>query len=345
MPVLPTHDAQDPLPPFTARSLLETWRFDFWPTALVAVIAAIYIVGVVVLRRRGVAWSPWRVVCWLGGLVIVLIATSSAVGVYDDTLFSAHSVQHMLLQMLAPVLLVVAAPMTLALRTMPLRPRQGLLAITHSRPARFLAHPAVAFAIFGLSQFVVYYTPLYEASLRNDWIHNASHVHFVAVGFLFYWSLLAIDPVPHRPQHVLKFLLVVGMAPMHVLLGVPIMLSKRLFAGDYYLELGRTWGPSLLDDQRAGGAILWAFGDVSAILLIGAFLLVWSRADDREARRTDRQLDREFGDAPTIAPWWLEVTSAGAEQADSPARARPAAVSTSPDEVPRQTVRDDGWLP
>lgn len=329
--LVPTHGAEAPLPPLTAESLLSTWSFEPGLIASLVVALGLYLCGVLRLRRRGVAWPIRRVTWWLVGLFVVLVATSSALGTYDDTLFWVHSVQHMLLQMLAPVFLVLAAPMTLALRTLPRRPRRVMLAITHSRPARFVAHPAVAFAIFALTQFLLYYTPLYEATLRQDWLHNFSHVHFVAVGFLFYWALLAIDPVPHRPMFPLKFGLVVGMAPMHVLLGIPIMMSDRLFAGDYYRELGRSWGPNLIADQNIGGAILWAFGDVSSIVLIGAFLAAWSRSDEREARRADRALDRIHGDAATIRAPWLppaRPTSPALSSSGEPHLFDPSADST-----------------
>ena len=150
-----------------------------------------------------------------------------------------------------------------------------------------------------------YYTPVYDASLRSMPLHDFLHWHFVLVGFLFYWSLLGVDPVPHRPPFLFRFMLVVGLAPIHILLGIPIMLMDTLLAGDYYLALDRDWGPSPLRDQYIGGGILWAFGDVSAAVLIGAFLKRWQRSDEREARRTDRQIDRAYGSGPTMTPWWL----------------------------------------
>jgi cytochrome c oxidase assembly factor CtaG len=123
---------------------------------------------------------------------------------------------------------------------------------------------------------------------------------------------------------VLKFLLVMAMAPLHVLLGIPIMMMQDILASDYYLELGRTWGPSLAADQYTGGTILWAFGDVSAGLLVVAFMRQWYRSDERDARRTDRHLDRIYGTGPTITPWWLAGTSDDevrkAHQADTHSR-------------------------
>jgi cytochrome c oxidase assembly factor CtaG len=302
-------------PPLTLARLLTSWTFD--PVMLVplAAAAALYLGGVHVLRRRGDMWKRQRTVYWFAGLALVFVGTSSALGVYDRTLFAVPAVQHMLLQMIAPVGLVLGAPMSLALRTLPLGRRKAVLVVVHSRPVRFVAHPGVAFGLFGVTQFVYYYTPVYEASLRNVWVHDLTHVHFVLIGFLFYWSLLGIDPVPHRPPFVFRFMLVVGMAPIHIVLGIPIMMMDSLFAADFYLELGRTWGPSPVDDQSMGGAILWGFGDLSAAALIGAFCRQWSRSEERVARRVDRQLDRKYGDAATVPPWWLENSSGDAGDA------------------------------
>lgn len=303
-------------PPLTLARLLTSWTFD--PAMVVPVVAAavLYLWGVHILRRRGDAWQRQRTLFWLAGLTLVFVGTSSALGVYDRTLFAVPAVQHMLLQMIAPVGLVLGAPMSLALRTLPVGWRKALLVVVHSPLVRFVAHPGVAFALFGITQFVYYYTWVYEASLRNVWVHDLTHVHFVLIGFLFYWSLLGIDPVPHRPPFVFRFMLVVGMAPIHIILGIPIMMMDTLFAADFYLELGRSWGPSLIDDQSMGGGILWAFGDLSAAALIGAFCRQWSRSDDRVARRVDRQLDRKYGDAATVPPWWLE-NSSGDEAGES----------------------------
>jgi len=302
--VLASMPPTDPLP-LTPVRMLTSWTLD--PVMLVPLVvaAALYVHGVRILHRRGDGWERHRTVYWFVGLAIVFVGTSSSLGVYDRVLFSVPAIQHMLLQMIAPVPLVLGAPMRLALRTLPKRWRNVLLVVVHSGPARFVAHPAVTFTLFAATQFVFYYTGLYEGALRNAWIHDFTHVHFVLTGFLFYWSLLGVDPVPHRPPFVFRFLLVVGLAPIHILLGIPIMMMDTLLAGDFYLALARDWGPAPLTDQHIGGAVLWAFGDVSAAVLVGAFIRQWYRSDEREARRMDRQLDRVQGQSQTVTPWWL----------------------------------------
>lgn len=315
--------AADP-PPFTAWQALTSWTLNADAIVVLLALLGLYLVGVHRLRRRGVPWATQRVVSWAAGLATIAVAETSAAQVYSAALFSAGAVQHMVLQMVAPAFLVLAAPVTLALRTLPRRPRRALLAVVHSPPVRAISHPAAAFALSAISLFVFYYTPILDATLRYPWLDAVSHLHFVAVGFLFYWSILGIDPVPHRPPFAFRFLLVVGMAPMHVLIGLPIMLSDTPYAADYFLALGRNSPDEILTDLNTGGALLWAFGDVSAIVLIVGFVTAWSRSDARDARRLDRALDRIHGSGPTMTPWWLEAPAAGAAEPSRGEPARPA---------------------
>ena len=293
-------------PPLTLSRMLTAWTFDPFMVLPVLLAGGLYLWGVRMLHQRGDHWPLRRTLYWFAGLVLVFVATSSALGVYDRTLFVVPAIQHMLLQMIAPVGLAMGAPVSLAMRTFPVPWRRVVLTVVHSRPVRFVGHPAVAFAFFAITQFAFYYSPLYELSLRNVWLHDLSHVHFVLVGFLFFWALLGVDPVPHRPPFFLRFMLVLGLAPMHILLGIPIMLMKAVIAEDFYLEVARDWGPTLLDDQAVGGGVLWGFGDVSSAALIGAFVVQWYQSDEREARRVDRQLDRLHGAGQMMLPWWLE---------------------------------------
>ena len=295
------------LPELTPARVLDTWTFD--PLLLTGLVLAggLYLYAVARLRARGVPWSTGRCVLWLIGLLIVLLATSSSVGAYDTTLFTMHAVQHMLLQMLAPV--------PLALRTLPRGGRRALLKVLHSRVSRVLTHPLVAYAIFVVSPFALYYTSLYEATLRNDWLHDMGHVHFILTGFLLFAVLVGVDPLPHRMPYVYRIMMIFGLGPMHVLLGIPVMMGTDIFAESYYLELARDWGPTLLADQQVGGGLLWIFGDVVTVAFLGGIYLQWLRSDAREARRVDRQLDRLYGAGPTMpAPWTVAHAPAVREQ-------------------------------
>ncbi|MGH3632297.1 MAG: cytochrome c oxidase assembly protein, partial [Sciscionella sp.] len=151
-----------PGPPTVARMLFN-WRFDLVYGTAAIVLAALYLLGVRRLRGRGDAWPVGRTAAWLAGCAVLLIATSSGVGRYAPAMFSVHMASHMLLNMLAPVLLVLGGPVTLALRALrpagkgnPPGPREWLLAAVHSPMARFLTHPVIELLLFVVSYYVLY---------------------------------------------------------------------------------------------------------------------------------------------------------------------------------------------
>ena len=269
-----------------------SWRLEPAPLLVLLLLAAAYAYGVLVLRRRGDAWPPNRSVSFGIGLLAIAVATMSSLGVFDTTLFSVHAVQHMILQMLAPVPLALSAPVTLMLRTFRPRPRKHLLAVLHSPPAKVLGNPLVGLAGFLVSPMALYNSDWYGYTLDNPTVHLLSHVHFLTLGCVFFFPLLGLDPVPGRLPYPARILMVFLVLPLHVLLGISIMSSTQVYGAEHYQHLARSWGASALNDQQTGGAIMWAFGDIVGIVFLGALLLQWAKADAREAERTDRHLDR-----------------------------------------------------
>ena len=283
----------DEPPPLTVARLLAGWQLDLPVLAGVLLLAGSYVVGVARLTRRGDAWPVARSVSFLGGGVgTIAIATLSGLAAYDDTLFSVHMVQHMLLAMVAPVFLALGAPLTLALRALPTGSRRWLLALLHNPVSKMIAFPLVGAFLFVLTPFALYFSPIYEATLRSELLHALLHVHFLATGCLFLWPVLGLDPLPHRPAYPLRLVLLFVTLPFHAFLGVAIMSNTEVLAGDWYAGVQRSWGPPPLDDQHLGGGLLWASGDLIGVLLIGTVFTQWMRADERAARREDRQLDR-----------------------------------------------------
>nr|MBA3524224.1 cytochrome c oxidase assembly protein [Geodermatophilaceae bacterium] len=210
---------------------------------------------------------------------------------YDTVLFSAHMVQHMLLAMVAPIFLALGAPVTLALRALPRGGRSVLVAVLHSRAAKIATFPAVGWLLFVASPFALYFTGWYPATLDNPWLHEAMHVHFLLGGSLFFWPLIGLDPVPGRVPHPMRMLILVGTLPLHALLGLTIMNDATLIAGAHYLALDLTWS-SPVSEQRVGGGLLWASGDIVGLLMLGVAAYQWMKASEREAAREDRRLDR-----------------------------------------------------
>lgn len=270
------------------------WEFDPYLAVVVLVAAALYLYGVRRLRARGDGWSHWRTVSFIVlGLGSVVIATQSFLATYDTTLFSVHMVQHMVLSMVSPIFLALGAPVTLALRTLARAPRRWLLAVLHSRVAKVLTFPPLTWSAFVGTPFALYFSPWYELTLRNTYFHEVLHLHFLLVGCLFFWPLLGLDPVPGRMPYPLRMLLVFLALPVHAWLGIAIMSGTEVLGGDWYPSLGREWGASPLSDQRTGGGILWASGDLVGLVIFGTLFVQWVRASEREAERADRRLDRQ----------------------------------------------------
>jgi cytochrome c oxidase assembly factor CtaG len=292
--LLPLHATpRDQPPPLTAVRLLTEWTGDWWLGLGLAVLAVLYVCGVVRLRRRGDRWPVRRSVAFLGGgLGSTLLATMSGLGAYDTVLFSVHVVQHMILTMVTPLFLALGAPVTLALRTLPGRPRAVLLWLLHSPLARVLTFAPLALGLFIVTPFVLYYSPLYEVTLRSAFWHAILHLHFVTIGALLMWPLVGTDPVPGRLAYPLRMLVMFLMLPFHAILGISLMSANRLIAEDWYLAFERAWPPSPLNDQYLGGAIMWGSGDITAVLMLVALFVQWFADSQREARREDRRLDR-----------------------------------------------------
>jgi putative membrane protein len=279
-------------PPFNPAVIVTETALNTWLTLALLLVAGAYLYGVHRLRVRGDHWPVSRTLLFLlGGLGIVAFATLSGLAAYDDTLFSAHMVQHMLLSMVAPIFLALGAPITLALRTLPRRPRKALLAVLHSRPVKVLTFPVIPFALFIASPYALYFSGWYEATLNNRVLHELLHIHFLAVGCLFFWPLIGLDPLPGRVPYPLRALMMFLSMPFHAVLGLTIMQSPTLIAGDYYRRLA-TPGVDLASDQQVGGGLLWASGDLVSLLMLGALVVQWIKASEREAAREDRRLDR-----------------------------------------------------
>jgi putative copper resistance protein D len=279
-------------PPFTPASLLTEAEPVSWLAGVLLLAAAGYLFGVLRLRRRGDRWPAGRTIAFLGGgLGSVAAVTVSGLAGYDTALLSVHMVQHMVLSMVAPIFLALGAPVTLALRTLPPGGRRRLVAVLHSRPVRVLTFPLVAFALFVVNPFALYFTDLYRLSLANPLVHEWVHAHFLITGCLFFWPLIGLDPLPGRWPHPGRLLLMVLMVPFHTVLGLTIMQSTLLLAGDWYPALGLAWTDPVLDQRLAGG-ILWAGGELVSVAVLGVLLRQWIVASEREAARVDRELDR-----------------------------------------------------
>ncbi|MBK1787643.1 cytochrome c oxidase assembly protein [Prauserella cavernicola] len=282
-------------------ALVAGWRFDLVLGTIAVAATVAYVLGARRLRRRGDVWPAGRVVAWCAGWAAVLVVTSSGLGRYAPGTFSLHMVAHMTLNMLAPVLLVLGGPITLALRVLPASgrsgvsgPREWLVAVVHSRAARLFGHPAIAAVLFVGSFYVLYFSGLFGEAMQYHWGHQLMNVHFLVTGYLFYWLVIGVDRPPRPLPHLVRLGMLFAVMPFHAFFGVIVMNSQTVIAETFYRYLSLPWVGDLLADQRLGGAIAWASGEVPMVIVMVALLLQWSRADDREAKRKDRAGDDEF---------------------------------------------------
>ncbi len=321
-------------PPFTVGQIFTGARLNSLLAVLLLVAGALYLYGVFRLRRRGDDWPVGRTAAFVaGGLGSIAAVTVSGIETYDTTLVSVHMVQHMVLSMVAPIFLALGAPVTLALRTLPARPRAMLLSVLHSLPARVLTFPLVAFGLFIINPFVLYFSDLYRVTLENSLVHELTHAHFIITGCLFFWPLIGLDPLPNRWPYPARALLMVLSVPFHTVLGLTIMQSRTLLGGDWYPALQLPWADPF-EDQKIAGGILWAGGEVVSVTMLGVLILQWIRQSEREARRTDRALDR--AEAAERAD-----TAAATSAAESPRHTAAAAGHDDPPVRPPSTVSGD----
>lgn len=283
------------LPRFSASSVFTEWGIDPFLFIATVWIAGLYLLGVWMLRSRGDAWPLGRTLSFVvGGIGSFVLATQSGLAAYDTTLLSVHMVQHMLLSMVVPLFLALGAPVTLALRTLPARPRRWLLAVLHSAVAKVLTFAPLTLALYVVSPWALYYSGWYRASLESTYVHEMMHVHLVLVGALFFWPLMGVDPLPGRVAYPFRMLMVFLTLPFHAFLGVTIMGQSELLGGDWYPSLHATmdWLPDPMDDQHVAGGILWSSGDAIGLLFFAVLFVQWVRQSMREAEREDRRLDR-----------------------------------------------------
>ena len=272
--------------------------------AVAVLLGAAYAAGVLRLRRRGDRWPFARAAWWAIGVLAMLAVTATGVEGYGMQLFSVHMVQHMVLGMLVPIFFALGAPITLLLRVLPGRSwaRRALLAVLHSVPARVLTQPVVASAIFFVSLYGLYFTPVFDALMSTMWGHNLMLLHFLAVGYLYFWGILRVDPSPRRSAKGLGVLGEEGVpvlelgagVPFHAFFGVALMVSPVLLA-TVYAHPPAAWGIAALADQQAAGGIAWGFTELPTLLVLAVLFRQWQRTDDRRTARSRRTsgVDRE----------------------------------------------------
>ncbi|MEV6751012.1 cytochrome c oxidase assembly protein [Streptomyces sp. NPDC051214] len=291
------HGMNMDLPPFTLGRGLELSADPFFLIGCLVALA-LYGWGVVRLVRRGDKWPVGRTISFVVGVLTILLVMCTKLNDYGMVMFSVHMVQHMIISMLSPILILMGAPITLALRALPVAargskgPREWLLWILQSRYMRIITHPAFTIPLFIASLYALYFTPLFDTLMGSKVGHIGMMVHFLAVGLVFFWPIMGVDPGPHRPGYIMRMLELFAGMPFHAFFGIALMMASEPMVGTYK-NPPSSLGIDALADQTAAGGIAWAFSEVPSVLVLLALLFQWYRSEQRQARRTDRAADRD----------------------------------------------------
>ena len=286
----------------TASSVLGGFHLEPFFFAMVIIAGALYLGGLMRLRKRGAAWPIGRSISWFLGLIIVLWCTNGGVSIYANVSVGMHMLQHMVLTMLAPILLVMGAPATLALRALkpstgPERgPREWLMWFLHSWITRILTNPFYVFIVYVLGLYGLYLTPAFGWLMGSHVGHIVMQTHFLLSGYLFYWVIIGIDPRPRPLPYWGRLLLLLLSMSVHAFFAVILMMGTTPIAAEWYGIVRPDWITDPLEDSLNGGQVAWGIAEIPSLIVLLAIAFQWSRSDDREAKRKDRQADRD-GDA------------------------------------------------
>ncbi|MER6155824.1 cytochrome c oxidase assembly protein [Streptomyces sp. NPDC001868] len=283
--------------PFTLGRGLS-WSAD--PFFLIACLVGLglYGWGVVRLVRRGDKWPVGRTVAFVVGVLLVMLVTCTGLNDYGMVMFSVHMVQHMVISMLAPIVLLLGAPVTLALRALPVAgkgrkgPRELLLMFLHSWYMKIVTHPAFTIPMFIASLYGLYFTPLFDFLMGSTPGHIVMMTHFLMVGLFFFWPIMGVDPGPHRPGYLMRMLELFAGMPFHAFFGIALMMASTPMVKTYE-NPPASLGIDALADQNAAGGIAWAFSEIPSVLVLLALLFQWYGSEQRQAKRQDRAADRD----------------------------------------------------
>ncbi|TAK68449.1 MAG: copper resistance protein CopD [Actinomycetota bacterium] len=294
-----------PGPP-TIGSVTLGWSPQVLWLAVAAVLLAGYGWGWLRLRLRGDHWPVGRLVSWLLGAGLLLWATNSGLATYAEVSLGYHMLQHMVLSMAVPILLVLAAPISLALRAIAPSPegdrgpREWIVWAVHTPVAKALAHPVVALLLFTAGLYALYFSPLFAQLMQGHVTHVLMQGHFLLVGLLFYWIVLGVDPGPRDIPYWGRLILVLVAMVFHGFFAIAIMMSSTPLGDTWFAQVRPDWLVDPLADTYLGGGIAWGFGEIPTMIVLVTIAVQWARSEERLARRLDRAADRD-GDAELAA--------------------------------------------
>jgi cytochrome c oxidase assembly factor CtaG len=278
-------------PELTLARAVTEWTADLPMIALVVVLGGCYLAAAWRVRQSGGRWETGRTVAFCGlGLGFLVIATMSWIGVYQNVLFYARATQTVLLVLVIPLFLAMGKPLTLLGAAFPEAGRRAKAAV-RSRATVVLTFPAITtLALVGVPM-TMYFTSWYTATFHSDAIRELTYLALMVPGYVFFWTLLRVDPVPKQYPYGVSMWITAAEVVGDAFFGIAVIADNNLIAGPYYHAVGYPWGSSLATSQVIGGGILWILGDFVGLPFLGVQLIQMMREDQAEAAVIDAELD------------------------------------------------------
>lgn len=315
-------------PQLTMGQLFSSWQADVPALLLVVLLGGLYGWGVLRLRRRGEVWPVARTAAFaVLGLGTLVVATMSALAVYDRVLFWPAAVQNVLLDLIAPLGLALGDPLRLALRALPERAAARARGALTGRLVRLFTFPLVSTALVLTTELTIYFTPYFETALANDWLHQLMYLQLLLAGSLFVLPVLTREEaLPAWCTHPVRAALVFVDGIIDAVPGIVVMTHGTLIAGAWYLKHSPSWAPDVQHDQQLGGGAMISIAELVALPFLLAILVQWARTERAETVALDRRLDTELvwatpaeATAATegpelVRPWWETENSEVAQR-------------------------------
>jgi cytochrome c oxidase assembly factor CtaG len=257
-------------PPLTRHTALTVWQFA--PAVTVGVIAlGLCYLALMWRVGRDHPARPWpwaRAFSFMAGLGVVAVATQSSIGAYDDVLFWMHMWQHLLLLMVAPPLLLLGQPITLLLHASRNPTHSLVKRVVRSRIVSAVTFPLVGAGLYIATVVGTHLTSFMNLVLTHPLVHDGEHILYLLAGYLYFLPLIGREPIKWRLSFPTKLFLLVLAMPVDTFTGVVLNQANHELFPAYIGR--RDWGPTLVGDLHAGGAVMWIGGDAIMLVMIVA---------------------------------------------------------------------------
>ncbi|MDF9797087.1 putative membrane protein [Catalinimonas alkaloidigena] len=248
--------------------------FTYLPWLFISLMLLAYLRAAIGQIHQGRQWSRWRILSFISGCLLLYVGLTPSLQPMAHHDIRLHMVQHLLIGMFAPLALVLAAPVTLAVRSLPTSTSRFIMQVMGSKPVRLISHPLSALLLNIGGMYVLYLTPLYATTLSNPYMHHLLHLHFLLAGYLFCWSIAGPDPAPHRPAMRVRLIVLFLSMATHA------YLSKLMYAYEWPKNT-----PHPTEQIQAAAQLMYYGGDVAEILLAIAFFAAWFRFSQSQVKK------------------------------------------------------------